>query len=184
MTSDQQNCERRFGPLPLADMTAEQRAVADDIRNGPRQSTTGLQGPFDALLHCPPLADAVQRVGEHVRFSSTLPTKLNEMAIIMTARFWDSSFEWYAHRRMALDAGLDLAIIHSIESRVTPPLDGDGTAVYAFTSQLLESGTVDDDAWTAVLERWGKEGAINLIGTIGYYCLISFILNVDRYPTP
>jgi 4-carboxymuconolactone decarboxylase len=85
---------------------------------------------------------------------------------------------------MALDAGLDPAVADAIAIGARPELDDDAAAVYEFASQLLERGAVTDEAWEAVVDRWGKRGAIDLIGAIGYYCLVSFILNVDRYPVP
>jgi len=178
------SAERRFGPLPLEAMTPAQREVADAILTGPRQSSTGLRGPFEALLHSPGLADPAQRVGEHIRFRSTIPPALNEMAILLTARRWTAQFEWYAHRQMALDAGLDPAVADAIAAGQRPELDADGDAVYEFTSQLLTSGTVTDAAWDGVVSRFGKRGAIDLIGAAGYYTMVSFILNVDRYPVP
>ncbi|MFI5041848.1 MAG: carboxymuconolactone decarboxylase family protein [Acidimicrobiales bacterium] len=175
---------RRFGALPLDAMSPEQRAVADAILAGPRGSSTGVRGPFEALLHSPDLADAAQRVGEHVRFRSSIPRAFNEMAIIMTARRWTAQFEWHVHRQMAIDAGLDPEVADAIARGERPVLDADGNAVYEFAAQLLEEGGVTDEAWDAVVQRWGKRGAIDLIGAVGYYCLVSFILNVDRYPPP
>jgi 4-carboxymuconolactone decarboxylase len=165
-------------------MTPEQREVADAIFAGPRSSKTGLRGPFESLLHSPGVAMPAQQLGAQVRFHSSLPRPLNEMAIIMTARRWTAQYEWYAHRRLALDAGLDPAIADAIAAGEHPVLDDDGAAVYDFTAQLLESGRVTDEAWDAVVRRWGKTGAIDLIGAVGYYCLVSFVLNVDRYPLP
>jgi 4-carboxymuconolactone decarboxylase len=178
------NEERRFGPLPLDAMTPAQRAVADAILAGPRGASTGIRGPFEALLQSPDLADSAQRVGEHIRFRSTIPRALNEMAIIMTARRWTAQFEWHVHRQMAIDAGLDPAAADAIAREETPDLDDDGTAVYEFAAQLLDAGHVTDGAWDAVVARWGKEGAIDLIAAVGYYCFVSFILNVDRHPPP
>jgi 4-carboxymuconolactone decarboxylase len=175
---------RRFGTFALDDMSPEQRAVADAILSGPRGMSTGLRGPFEALLHSPDLTDAAQRVGEYVRFRSSIPTALNEMAIILTARRWSAQFEWHVHRQMAIDAGLDPAVTDAIAAGTRPVLDADGIAVYEFASQLLEAGAVTDEAWDAVVTRWGKRGAIDLIATVGYYCFVSFILNVDRYPPP
>jgi 4-carboxymuconolactone decarboxylase len=178
--------------MPLDRMTPEQRAVADAILTGPRASSLtrprdaspALQGPFEALLHSPGLADPAQRLGAFVRFDTSLPKALNEMAIIMVARRWTAQFEWYAHRRMALDAGLDPAVADAIATGATPDLDPDGTAVYEFVTELLERGGVDDAAFAAVESRWGKRGAADLIGAVGYYTLVSFVLNVDRYPLP
>jgi 4-carboxymuconolactone decarboxylase len=189
MSDDEQT--RRFGPWEPSSLSPEQREVVDTILAGPRgsmvrpgSSSIGLGGPFDALLHSPALCDLVQKVGEHVRFGNSLPTALNEMAIIMTARRWTAQYEWYAHRRFAIEAGLDSSIADAIAVGERPVLDDEQTAVYNFTEQLLEYGDVTDEAFGAVADRWGKEGAIDLIGAVGYYSLVSFVLNVDRYPLP
>jgi 4-carboxymuconolactone decarboxylase len=151
---------------------------------GPRASSTGLRGPFEALLHSPGLADAAQRLGEQVRFRSSLPPVLNELAILLTARRWTAQFEWHAHRQIAIDAGLDPAVADAIAGGVRPDLDEDAAAVHDFAQQLLDAGHVTDAAWDAVVRRWGTRGAIDLVGVVGYYSLVAFVLNVDRYPAP
>ena len=165
-------------------MSEEQTTIADAILAGPRGSSTGLRGPFEALLRSPGLAAPVQAVGAHIRFSSSIPTALNELAIIMVARRWTAQFEWFAHRQFAVDAGLDPAVADAIARGEAPDLDGDATAVYDFVSQLLDGGAVTDDAFSAVVSRWGQQGGVDLIGAAGYYTLVSFVLNVDRYPVP
>ncbi len=176
--------DRRFGPLPLDDMTPEQRAIADAILGGPRGASTGLRGPFEAYLRSPGMADPAQRLGEHVRFRSVLPAALNEMAILLTARRWVAQFEWFAHRQLAEAAGLDPAVADAIKAGERPALDPDGAAVYDFATELLDAGQVADATWDAVVARWGKPGAMDLIAAVGYYTLVSFTLNVDRYPVP
>jgi 4-carboxymuconolactone decarboxylase len=165
-------------------MTPEQQAIADDILSGPRGGRGGLQGPFEAFLRSPGVAEPAQRLGEHVRFRSSLPAVLNEMAILLTARRWAARFEWYAHRRLAEAAGLDPAVADAIEAGDRPALEPDGAAVYDYALQLLDGGHVTDRAWEDVVERWGKQGAMDLIALVGYYTLVSFTLNVDRYPVP
>ena len=96
--------ERRFKELTPETMTPEQKKVADAIQSGPRGA--GLRGPFNALLRSPDLCDLVQRVGAYVRYSSCIPARLNEMAIIMAGRKWTAQYEFYAHRRLAIEAGL------------------------------------------------------------------------------
>jgi len=103
---------RRFKLIPNENLSPEQRKLYDAIRSGPRAkiansgaSTPGpLGGPFNVWLRSPGIGDCVQRLGEEIRFRSSLPPKLNEMAIIVTARFWTSQYEWYAHCKLALDA--------------------------------------------------------------------------------
>ncbi len=176
---------RRFGPMPLETMTAEQRAVAAAIFDGPRGASGGLRGPFEALLQSPGLADLAQQMGAHVRFRSSLPDGLKELAILRVARRWTAQYEWFAHRQLAVSAGLDAAIADAIAVGEDPAaLDADAAAVYEFVGGLLESGDVSDEAFAAVESRWGKQGAMDLIGTVGYYTLVSLVLNVDRYPLP
>jgi 4-carboxymuconolactone decarboxylase len=174
---------RRFGPMPLDSMTPEQRQIADAIMSGPRQ-TSFLRGPFEVWLHSPGLADTAQRLGAQVRFGSSLPNALNELAIILVARRYSAQFEWYVHRQLAVEAGLDPAVPDAIAIGETPELDADGLAVYGFVTELLDGGDVSDQAFDRVVSRWGKRGAVDLMGLVGYYTLVSFALNVDRYPVP
>jgi 4-carboxymuconolactone decarboxylase len=165
-------------------MTPEQQAIADAILSGPRGGRGGLRGPFEAFLRSPGVAEPAQRLGEYVRFHSGLPRVLNEMAILVVARRWDAQFEWYAHRQLAEAAGLDPAVADAIAVGNQPALDADGVAVHNFVAELLEWGNVTDAAWEDVTKRWDKRGAMDLIALVGYYTLVSFTLNVDRYPVP
>lgn len=93
----------RFPTLSREQMTDTQRGAYDAIVAGPRG---GARGPFNALLRSPELADRVQKVGEYLRFRSSVPARLNELAILVNARFGGSKFEFHAHRVLALKAGL------------------------------------------------------------------------------
>src|SRR5262252_8081754 len=175
--------ERRFKELTPATMTPEQKKAADAIEAGPRGA--GLRGPFNALLRSPELCDLVQRVGAYVRFGSSIPSKLNELAIIMAGRKWTAQYEFYAHRRLALEAGLSPAIADAVANGKRPDgMDADEAAVYDFASELLGTGQVSDANFARVRERWGERGVIDLIGAVGYYSLVSMVLNVDRVPLP
>ena len=101
--------ETRFPPLTAEQMTDEQRAVVDAIESGPRGP--GLRGPFDALLRSPILCDLVQRLGAYVRFGSSIPALLNELAICMASRKWGGQYAFCAHRRLGIEAGLSSAIL-------------------------------------------------------------------------
>src|SRR6516164_8650893 len=101
----------RFPDIPLDRMSAAQRSVADAIMSGPRGR---MSGPFNAWLRSPELADRLQKVGEYVRFHTSLDKRLNEMAIIMTAQYWGSQYEWFAHAPLAQKAGLDPKIIAAL----------------------------------------------------------------------
>ena len=175
--------ERRFKELTPESMTPEQKKVADAIQSGPRGA--GLRGPFNALLRSPDLCDLVQRVGAYVRYSTSIPARLNEMAIIMVARSWTAQYEWYAHKPLALQAGLNPAIVDAIaEGRKPASMQADEEVVYNFCTELLTTRQVSDATFQAATRALGERGVVDLIGATGYYQLVSALLNVDRYPLP
>lgn len=172
----------RFKPLSLDEMTPEQRRMADNLLAGPRK---GMRGPFSALLYSPETGDQAQKLGAQVRFHNSLPEKLKELAILAVARFWTAQFEWYAHHRLALAAGLAPAIADAIAQGKRPKtMSAEETAIYEFCTELLETREVSDATFAAVKDRFGEKGVIDLICTMGYYCLVSMTLNVNRYPIP
>jgi 4-carboxymuconolactone decarboxylase len=174
---------QRFAPLSEDTMTPDQKRVAQGIASGPRGSWQ--RGPFKALLRSPEIADRVQKVGEFVRFKSSIEPRLNELAIILCARKWTAQYEWYAHRELAMKAGLKPEIADAIAEGKRPAnMQADEAIVYDFAHQLLHTGQVSDAAFDAVKEKFGEQGVIDLIGAVGYYTIVSFVLNVDRVPLP
>jgi 4-carboxymuconolactone decarboxylase len=173
---------RRFTQLTEATMTARQREAYQGIVSGPRK---GAAGPFNALLRSPDVADRVQRVGEYVRFHSTIPAALNELAILITGRFWGAQYEYYAHSRLARTAGLPDTIIDAVaEGRRPSPMSDDERIVYDFCTEMFRDKAVSDAAFKAAVDRFGEQGVIDLIAASGYYSIVSMVLNVDRYPLP
>ncbi len=175
--------EGRLKELTPETMTPEQRRVAEAIQSGPRGA--GLRGPFNALLRSPELADAVQKVGEYIRFKSSIPPRLNELAIIIAGRRWTAQYEFYAHRRLALQAGLKPEIADAVaEGRRPDGMDADETIVYDFTTELLNTGQVSDATYQRTLGRFDERGVIDLVGAVGYYSVVSLVLNVAQVPLP
>ncbi len=153
------------------------------IQSGPRGK--GLRGPFNALLRSPDLAELVQLVGAYVRFSSSIPPRLNELAIIITGRKWTAQYQFYAHRRLAIEAGLRAEIADAVaQGRRPEGMQPDETDVYDFATELLTKGEVSDATYARAQARFGERGVIDLIGACGYYSLVSMVLNVARVPLP
>ena len=174
--------EARFKPLAENDMTDAQRKVYKEIASGPRG---GVRGPFNALLRSPELADRAQKFGEYVRFQSSLPERLKEFAILITARHWTAQYEWHAHHALALKAGLSPQLAADLARGMRPAgMKGDEAAVYDFCSELQEKKSVGDSAFKAVADQFGERGVVDLIAVTGYYTLVSMVLNVDRHPIP
>jgi 4-carboxymuconolactone decarboxylase len=182
MTPENPTDGRRFPLLTEATMTPRQRESYQAIVSGPRQ---GARGPFNALLRSPEVADRVQKVGEYIRFQSSIPTALNEMAILVTGRFWGAQYEFWAHSRLARQAGLADAIIDAIaEGRRPAGMSGDERIVYDLCTELFRDRAVSDPTFKAAAERFGEQGVIDLIAACGYYSIVSMVLNVDRHPLP
>jgi 4-carboxymuconolactone decarboxylase len=172
----------RFKPLTYEQMTPEQKQMTDHILNSERKS---MSGPFNALLRSPEMGDLAQQLGAYVRYRSSLPRRLNEMAILITARVWTAQYEWYAHKTAALQAGLNPAIVDAIAAGKKPaPMQADEETIYNFCHELLDTKQVTDATFQAAVKAFGERGVVDLVGLTGYYQLVSALLNVDRYPLP
>jgi len=166
----------------MPEMTPAQRSIAEAIMSGPRGR---MSGPFNTWLRSPELADRLQKVGEYVRFKTSLDKRINEMAILMTAQAWGSQYEWYAHAPFALKAGLDPSVIAAIGAGRKPDnMKDDEAIVWEFTTQLRRDHSVDDAIYARALEKFGEAGIIDLVAVNGYYDVVSMTLNVARVKPP
>jgi 4-carboxymuconolactone decarboxylase len=172
----------RFRPLKWDEMNPAQKTMIEHLFNSERR---GASGPFNVLLRSPEMGDLAQEFGAAMRFHSSLPSKLNEMAIILTARYWTAQYEWTAHRKLAADAGLSESTIQAIAKGKRPtPMDPAETALYDFGTELLNTKQVSDPVFKAAVDKFGERGVVDLISVMGYYHFVSMLLNVDRYPLP
>jgi 4-carboxymuconolactone decarboxylase len=172
----------RFKPLTWEQLDPAQRAMAESVLSGER---TSLNGPYNVFLRSPEMGDLAQKYGAQMRFHSSVPKKINELAILLVARFWTSQYEWYAHKRAALEAGLSPAIIDAIANNRRPgSLDPAETAAYNFCKELLDTRRVSDATFRAAVGQFQERGVVDLIGVMGYYHLVSMALNIDQYPLP
>ena len=172
----------RFKPLTWDTMSPAQRQMVEDLVAGPR---SGANGPFNVLLRSPEMGDIAQKFGASMRFNQDMPRKLNEMAIIITGRYWTSQYEWYAHKRAALAAGLSPAIVEAIQNGRRPMgLSKDEEAVYTFCTEVLNTKHASDATFAAAKNALGEKGVVDLMGVMSWYQMVSMLLNVDRYPLP
>jgi 4-carboxymuconolactone decarboxylase len=172
----------RMAEIPLDKMSAAQRTVAEAIMSGPRKR---MSGPFNAWLRSPELADRLQKVGEYLRFNTSLDKRVNEMAIIMTAQHWGSQYEWYAHAPLAIKAGLDPATVAAIGAGRKPDnMKDDEAIVWEFTTQLRRDHAVDHAIYAKALEKFGEQGIMDLVAVNGYYDVVSMTLNVAHVAPP
>jgi 4-carboxymuconolactone decarboxylase len=172
----------RFRPLTWDTLTPEQKTMVNDLLAGSR---TSLDGPFNAYLRSPDMGNIAQKLGEYVRFRTSVPRRLNEMTIILTAKHWSSQYEWYAHRPLAIAAGLSEAVANDIQAGRRPgTMKPDEAIVYDFCAEMRERHRVSDPTYKAAVDLLGEQGVMDVVAAMGYYDLVSMTLDLDRYPLP
>jgi 4-carboxymuconolactone decarboxylase len=172
----------RFKPLTYDQLNPAQKTMVEHLFAGERG---GMNGPFNVTLRSPEMGDLAQQLGAQLRFHSALSAKQRELAIILTARAWTAQYEWYAHSRSALQAGISQAAVDAIAAGKRPALLGpDEDVVYNFVSELLKTKQVSDPVFQAALGKLGEKGVVDLTGLVTYYGFVSAMLNIDRYPLP
>ena len=170
----------RFKPLKYDEMTPEQKIMIDHLFAGERG---GARGPFNVLLRSPEVGDFAQQFGGAMRFRTGLARDVSETIIIMTGRYWMAQYEWNAHKAAALQNGVKPEIVDAIANGKRPAgMTHDMEVAYNFIDELLTTHQVSDASFTAVKDRYGEKGIVDIAGLSGWYCLVSMALNVDRYP--
>lgn len=170
----------------------DQQAVWDNVTNGRRGPASRLVddqghlvGPFNAPLHAPRSGQRVVALGESLRFDTEIDNRLLELAVCMVGAHWRSNFEWFAHSRLAVAAGVGAEVVDAIERGERPTFDRDDeAAVHDFTRAMLDDGRVGDDVYAAARAHVGDQGMVELTQLIGYYTLVSFTLNAFQVELP
>jgi len=168
----------RFKPLPYEQMDPAQKKMAETMAAG-----RGPGGSFNIIVRSPDSGALFYDMGERVRFHMSVPDKLKEIAILLTARYWTAHFEWQAHRRAAAQAGLSEEKIKAIaEGRRPAGMSSDEEAVYNFVTELYKTKNVSDATFGALKNLVGERGVVDIVVTTGYYQVVSMGMNVDRRP--
>lgn len=165
----------RLKELEYDDMTPDQQALHDEILAGPRSR---IGGPMNGWFRNPELGSLIQKVGAYCRYNTSLDPKLSELAILVVARQWNQSVEWWAHQPLAIKAGLDPSISQAIENRTRPAFqDDDEEAVYEVTQEILETRELGEPTYNKALTVLGENTLFELTAIIGYYTSISIQMN-------
>ena len=172
----------RYRDITPAEMTPAQRRVHDLIVAG-RRGRFG--GPFQLLIRAPEICEHVAKLGEHLRWGTSLPDRLSELAIITTARFWRAQFEWFAHAPLAEKAGVPAAAVEAIRRGETPSFtQKDEALVHRICTELFNTQRLSDASFAEAVASLGETGLIEVIGIIGYYTMIGNTLNVFQVALP
>ena len=167
---------------PLNEMTPEQRSAYDEAASGPRGHAPA---PMIAWLQNPELARRAQKLGELIRYQTSLPPRLSEFAILVVARHWTTHFEWQAHKKEALKAGIKPEAISMIAARRCPEFEDDAQrAVYDISKSMLEARVIADDLYQTGVRALGEKGLVELVAILGYYSLVAMTLNAFEIGLP
>jgi 4-carboxymuconolactone decarboxylase len=166
-------------------LTTVQRALLDSIRSGPRGGSITIRGPFAVFLHAPEFGELAQQLGGFCRYQTAVPPRLSEFAILVTAKLWRAQYEWFAHVPQAERAGVTKETISDLhKGRVPKSLPKDERAIYDFIQELYKTRRVSDKTYKLVVDVLGEPATVELVGILGYYVLISMILDVFRMSPP
>ena len=172
----------RLPPIAPSTWTAAQRICADEIIQGPRGAVIE---PFVPLLRSPELCTHAQRMGEYLRYRSALGLRLSELAILVTARHWSQEVEWAIHAPIAIREGIDVSVVQAIGLDQPPGFNrADEQVVYDMARQSLVHKRVDDATWAGAVAQLGEHGTVDLLGIVGYYTMLSVVMNGARTPAP
>jgi 4-carboxymuconolactone decarboxylase len=171
----------RMPAIPVDKMTPEQKKASEEFL---AERKVPVFGPFVPLLRSPEVMQRARAMGDYLRYRSVLPPKLNEFAILITARQWTQQYEWDVHHPIAIKAGLDAEIARAVaEGRRPKNMPEDEEIVYEFCIELHRNQSVSDATYARAVAKFGEQGVIDLVGVNGYYTFLAMALNVARTPT-
>jgi len=173
---------RRFSEYTYEQLDDKQKAVADVMK---QKTLSGISGPNNVLLRSPSLAENIMRFNDHLRYNTSVPLRLNELAILLVGRHWNSQFEWALHVPAARKAGLAEAVINDLaEGRRPAAMQPDESIVYDFVTGLLTNKAVGDEVFTKAKAAFGEQRVVDLIGVTGFYVMLAMVLNTAEIPLP
>jgi 4-carboxymuconolactone decarboxylase len=172
----------RMPPIPAERLTDAQKKAMAEFTAARKAE---LSGPFWPLLRSPEVMNRARAMGDYLRFTSVLPPRLSEFAIIITARQWTQNYEWDVHAPLAERGGLKPSIIAAIaDGRRPDGMAGDEDVLYTFCDELHRTQSVSDATYARAVAAFGEQGVIDILGISGYYTLLAMVLNTARTPVP
>lgn len=172
----------RLPSLTPETMTPQQRELSERIT----QRRGHTRGPYIAWLYSPGMADRAEALAAYARYECSLPQKLREFSILLTARFWDAQYSWNSHVDKAVAAGIAPEIVEAIAGNQTPRFKADDERVfYQFSMEMLENHFVSEETFRQAQAIFGNEGLVDIVGCIGNFSMLAMLLNtfqVDLQP--
>ncbi len=164
----------RFTPIAPEDLTPEQHAVMKLYRSGWQAQFTELPKHHWMTLRSPKFAAAVTPVSNFFRNNSSLSARLNEFAILLTARHMESQFEWGLHSKWAVRDGVSPAVVDALPRGGKPAgLQPDEDIIYDFVTELLSTKRVSTAAFKRTKTLLNDQQYSDLVCVVGYYTMVS-----------
>jgi 4-carboxymuconolactone decarboxylase len=174
----------RLPAISEDDLTLEQRSLMEAIRSGPR-GRVSQGGPFGVYLYAPEFGNIAQQLGAHCRYNKVVAPRLSEFVILCTARYWRANYEWHAHAIHAEKAGVTAQTINDIKAGRKPKkAPKDELALYDYFQEYYKTKRVSDRTYKRVHGFLGDQGMVELAGIMGYYVMVSNLLNMFNVPVP
>ena len=172
----------RMPPIPAERLTdAQKKAMAEFAA----ARKADVSGPFWPLLRSPEVMNRARAMGDYLHFTSVLPPRLSEFAIIITARQWTQNYEWDVHAPLAQQGGLKPSIIAAVaDGRRPVEMAEDEDVLYTFCDELHRNQGISDATYDRTVKTFGEQGVIDILGISGYYTMLAMVLNTARTPVP
>jgi 4-carboxymuconolactone decarboxylase len=172
----------RFPLLAYEQLHPFQRPLGEQVL---KVSSVGLGGPYNPLLRSPVLGQRMFDLLYYLRWNSSLPLRLNEMAILITGRYWRSQVEWFAHAPLAAKAGLPAEIIADLKAQRRPAtMKPDEAAVYDFVTELSTAHRVSDETFARARQVLGEQQVVDLTAVAGTYVTVAMLLAMAEEGVP
>jgi 4-carboxymuconolactone decarboxylase len=168
------------------ELTPEQREQHERTGRTRKAGADGQYGgPFDPWVRAPEFGRRALGIGDFLWQRTTIGRRLVELAILVTARFWESNVEWVAHSRMARQNGVTDEVIDAIFAGIRPTMaPGDELLAYDVCRSLHEHHDLPVDLYAAAVAQFGEEGLMELVATIGFYTMVAMTLQAFDVRVP
>ncbi len=172
----------RFPLLAYEQLNTYQRPLGEQVL---KVSSIGLGGPYSPLLRSPVLGQRMFDLLYYLRWNSSVPLRLNEMAILMVGRIWRSQVEWFAHAPLAAKAGLSPEIIADLKAQKRPAnMKPDEAVVYDFVTELTSKHQVSDETFARAKQLLGEQQVVDLTTVTGTYVTVAMLLAMAEESVP
>ena len=181
-TPPQPGQSKRFPQITLEQIAPEGQTLAKEII---QISSVGLGGPYNIMFRSPIYADRMKKLLDYLRFNTSLPTRLNEFAILIQGYEWKSQVEWYAHYPLAIKAGLPVSVANDLKEGIRPRnMAPDEEVVYDISMTLIKEHEISDALFNKAKKILTEQQIVDLVAVSGTYVTVAMLLAIGQEMPP